>query len=163
MRFLSSGPSISKQNDQVVIRTGMFSCVLTFGLFYRQVVVDPRRKRVSIRSRYAWFFLRTRVVPFSQIRAITYGYRDIGYHSMLSTAYDSYDCFKVGVRLKDESEIHFFNFVGEGSFVNESVFPDWAYWSDFTFDLQGSQESDSRLLVDLLAEMIGVTVIPPTR
>ena len=39
--------------------------------------------------------------------------------------------------------------------------PDWLYWNEYTFDLSGSQDKESRMFVDLLSKMIGVTVVPP--
>jgi hypothetical protein len=71
------------------------------------------------------------------------------------------DNFSVGVRLKDDREIHFFSFLGAGEFHHDETFPDWCYWDEYVFDFAGTQEATSRLLVNLLCKIIGVTVMPP--
>ncbi|MFN0195811.1 MAG: hypothetical protein ACKVT0_03650 [Planctomycetaceae bacterium] len=161
MRFLSICPRIRKQGERLVISTSIFVWLLFLGSLYRIVLVDPSGQWIAVNSRYLWFIRRRRKIPFTSILAITYGYEDVSADSWFSSTYNTYDWFKVGLRLNDESEVHLFNFVGEGSFVNESVLPDWFFWADYTFDITGAQESESRLLVDLLAQMINVKVIPP--
>ena len=53
-----------------------------------------------------------------------------------------------------------FNFIGEGTFANNGL-SDWLYWEQFTFDIGGSQERESRVFVDVLSKMIGASVVPP--
>jgi hypothetical protein len=109
-----------------------------------------------------WLICRNRIVRFAEIQGVTYGYEDMSPASLLSYAHDSYDWFTVGLRLNDNSEMHLFNFIGEGTFANNGPFPDWLYWEQFTFDISGNQEKQSRLFVDVLSKMIGVSVVPPS-
>jgi hypothetical protein len=81
----------------------------------------------------------------------------------METAHDSYDHFTVGLRLTDTSEVVLADYVGEGGFRNETWMPNWAFVHNFVFNLVGTQESDSRQLVDALSELIGVPVIPGRR
>ncbi len=61
------------------------------------------------------------------------------------------------------SEVVLADFVGEGGFRNATSMPNWALLIQFLFNLVGTQESDSRTLVDGLSELIGVPVIPGRR
>ena len=79
----------------------------------------------------------------------------------LSFGRDSFDWFTVGLRLKDDSELRLWNFIGDGTFSNNGPFPDWCYGDEFAFDFSGSQEKESRVYVNLLCKMIGVRVVPP--
>ncbi len=56
-------------------------------------------------------------------------------------AHDSSDWFNVGLRLVGGKEIHLFHFIGDGSFTNNSMFPDWMYWGERVLDVEGSQDS----------------------
>ena len=65
------------------------------------------------------------------------------------------------MRLKDDSELRLFNFIGDGTFTNDGPWPDWMHWDEYVFDISGSQENESRVFVDVLSTLIDVTVIPP--
>lgn len=161
MRLLAICPRIRKDNTQIVARTAWRVRLLLLGLLDRKVMIDPSQRLVTVKSRYLWLIRRERKIPFSQVDAVTYGYEDWSPDQILSFAHDSFDWFTVGLRMKDRSEIRLFNFVGEGSFDNHGPFPDWMYWDQFAFDATGSQQKESRLFVNLLSKMIGVTVVRP--
>jgi len=132
---------------------------VSVGTIYRKVVIDPQSSHLVVASRYLWFISRSREIPFSRIQAVTYGYEDTSID--FSYSHDSFDWFTVGLRLTDETELHLFNFIGDGTFSNSGPLPDWLYWDEFAFDLSGSQEKESRVFVDLLSKMVGVKVVPP--
>jgi hypothetical protein len=161
MRFLSICPRISKKSGCVVATTGIRVLLLLLGAVHRRVVIDPAKATLSISSRYLWLIRFHREISFSQIKAVTYGYEDESFGSMFAFAHDSFDWFTVGLRLSDGSETHLFNFIGDGTFSNNGPLPDWLYWDDFAFDMSGSQDKESRVFVDLLAQMIDTTVVPP--
>ena len=135
--------------------------LLLLGLVYRKVVIDPAKRVVAVSSRSLWLFRKEHKIPFAQIDAVTYGYEDASPDQILSFAHDSFDWFTVGLRMKDRSEIRLFNFVGEGSFINDGPLPDWMYWDQSLFDVSGSQQKESRVFVDLLSKIIGVSVVRP--
>jgi hypothetical protein len=135
--------------------------VLTLGLWFRRVVVDAEAKTLSIYNRYLWLFTHRTVIRFSYIQAVTYGYDDWSPGAGMSDVHSALDMFVVGLRLQDDREVRLFTFFGEGGFVNEGPFPDWWYWPDFTVNTVGTQQTESRVFVDLLCHIIGVTVIPP--
>ena len=90
----------------------------------------------------------------------TYDYSDLA-ASSLSTAHNSSDLYNVGLRLHGRKEVHLFYFYGDGEFSNDGPLPDWFYWSDYVFDVAGTQQRESRWFVELLSKMIGVSVEPP--
>ena len=161
MSLLSICPRITKANGRLIARTAWCLRILFFGTFYREVTVEPHKKTVTVVSRYFWLFRRRRRIRFPAIQAVTYGYSDLSQGSVTSASRDSVDWFTVGLRFIDDSEMHLFSFLGDGTFVNESNFPDWMYWEEFLFDHTGTQEKESRVFVDLLSKLIGVTVVPP--
>jgi hypothetical protein len=161
MRLFAICPRIRKDSGRIVATTAWRVRLLFLGTIYRQVVIDPTNETISIRSRYLWLIRLKRIVRFSEIQAVTYGYEDMSLDSLLSYAHDSYDWFTVGLRFNDDSEMRLFNFIGEGTFSNNGPFPDWLYWKEFTFDIASSQEKESRVFVDVLSKMIGASVVPP--
>jgi hypothetical protein len=161
MRLLAICPRIRKEESRIVATTAWRARLLLLGLLYRKVVIDPVKRRLCISSRSLWLIRRERRIPFSKIEAVTYGYEDWSPDQILAFAHDSFDCFSVGLRLMDQSQIHLFHFLGEGTFGNDGPLPDWMYWEEFAWDVSGSQEKESRGFVELLSRMIGVSVVPP--
>ena len=161
MRLLALCPRIRKHDGCIVATTAWRMSMASFGTMYRKVVINPQSREVSVSSRYIWLVSRSREIPFSAIRAVTYGYEGMSMDAAFSFAHDSFDWFTVGLRLTDDSEFRLFNFIGDGTFGNAGPFPDWLYWDEFAFDFSGSQDKESRVFVDLLSKMIGVKVVPP--
>lgn len=163
MRLFAICPRIKKHSGRIIATTAWRVRLLFLGTIYRKVVIDAANKTISIFSCYLWLIRLRRAIPFSKVRAVTYGYEDMSPDSLLSYAHDSYDWFTVGLRFNDDSEMHLFNFIGEGTFSNNGPFPDWMYWEEFVFDITGSQEKESRVFVDVLSKIIGVKVVPPRK
>ena len=159
--FLSICPRIRKRGDALIVSTSWVALAMTLGLWIRKVVVAPDEKLVTLRDRYLWLIPRERNIPFPAIGAVTYGYENHSPGSDLTYTNDSWDQFSVGLRLKDDNDIHLFSFFGEGTFTNNAPFADWMYWSDFMLDFSGTQEHRSQVLVNLLSKLIRVTVVPP--
>jgi hypothetical protein len=160
-KLLSLGPRIVNCNGTLAAATGWRCRMLTMGMFIRRVVINAQEEVVHIRSRYLWLFARTKTIPFRDIQAVTYGYEDWSLGADLSFAHNSLDVFTVGLRLRNDRELSLFRFFGTGEFTNEGDFyPDWMYWPDYVLDFSGTQQTDSRLFVDLLGKMIGVSVEP---
>lgn len=162
MRLLAVCPRIRKESHRIIGTTAWRVRVFLLGLFYRRVEIDADSRRITIVARYAWFVRRELNVPFTRVRAVTYGYEDLSPDSILAYAHDSFDWFRVGLRLADESELHLFHFIGEGTFGNDGPFPDWVYREESVLDLAGSQERESRAFVELLSMILDVPVIPST-
>lgn len=161
-RLFSIGPRISRQRGRLWIVTGWRTWLLTVGLANREVIVEPERKVLRIRDRIFWFFSRKRTIKFSFIRAIGYGYSDEAEFGGLNMARNTFDIYRVGLKLHGDydNQLHLFCFMGEGSFTNDGPLPDWFYWEDYLFDVAGDQCSESRLLVELLMKMTGAPLVP---
>ena len=161
--FFSVGPFVYKAKSKLVARTPLYLQIWTLGAFYREVIVDPKAEAVRVRRRYAWFFKRAVRIPFGSVRAVTYGYSGTGGpQGWWWGAYDTKDCYSVGLRLSNFREVHLFWFWGDGPFTNYGPFPDWLYWQEYLFDLCGTQETESRTYAEALSRLIGAPVEPPS-
>jgi hypothetical protein len=157
--LLSLAPRIRKDCGLLIAATGWRVRLLTLGMMLRQVIVDPKDETVIVRDRYLWLFPRTRTIRFRDIRAVTYGYDDWSW-TIFGEPRHPVDCYPVGLCLGDDREISLFYFFGEREFADDGL-PEWFLWPEYPLDLVGTQQSRSRLLVELLGKMIGVTVQPP--
>ncbi len=157
--LLSICPRVRKVKGALVARTNLTLRILSLGLMNRKVRVDRNKEEVTISRRLFWFYPRRRRIPFAHIEAVTYSYQDWAADSW-TWAHDSVDLFSVGLRLHGGGETHLFYFYGDGTFQNDGPLPDWWYWEEFLTDFSGTQERESKLFVDVLSKMIGVTVAP---
>lgn len=158
-RLLSIAPRIRKDRGLLIIVTGWRERLLTLGTVLRQVIVDPKDELVIVRDRYLWLFRPVRMIRFSDVRAVTYGYDDWS-GTMLGEARHPLDCYQVGLCLGDEREMTLFYFFGESPFADAALQPEWSLWPEYSLELD-TQQSRSRLLVELLGKMIGDHVQPP--
>lgn len=149
-------PNITKRKNGLSISSTLF-------VVNRRVIVNVERKRLLMLTRYFWFWKVGKGFDFEEIEAITYGYRGSASlsASRIFAQEEGAESFDVGLRLVDDTEIHLFTFLGAARFVNNGQLPDWCYWDEMIFDIVGEQEAESRVLVDVLCKLIGVTVVPP--
>jgi len=158
IRLLSLCPRLTKRKDRLVASTPWRLRVLTLGLFLRWVIIDPKQGVIILRRRYFWFFGRGWRIPFDAVAAVTYAYQDWGDSGGWSWAHDTFDIFRVGLRLQSGKERHLFTFLGDGTFRNDGPLPDWFYWAEYAFDTSGTQEKESRAYVERLSKLIGAPV-----
>jgi hypothetical protein len=151
-------PRLTKLDGRLVASTPVRGRLLTLGLFYRQVIVDPKEQVVRLHWRHGWLFARDWRIPFQAIQAVTYGYEDWNPFASFQIVRDSVDCFNVGLKLKDREQQHLFYFLGDGTLQNDGPLPDWLYWDEYLKDVSGTQESESQAFVELLRKMIGVPI-----
>jgi hypothetical protein len=164
-RFLTVGPRVLRTGKRIVIREPTGIGALLFGLFGQHILVDADARTITIERR-SFGRKTTRQLLFDHVRAVTYSYVDLNEPytaDFIESAHDSYDHFTVGLRLTDTSEVVLADFVGEGAFRNNTFMPNWAFLHLYFFNLVGTQEQDSRQLVDELSELIGVPVIAGRR
>ena len=159
-RLLGVCPRVTQSKEKLIADTAWCVRILTAGTVYRKVVVDPKRKELTISRRYFWAFPRRRRIKFEAIEAVTYSYEDLSLDAYTSWAHDSLDLFSVGLRLHDFEDLHMFYFYGDGTFSNDGPLPDWMYWGEQLFDMSGTQERESRVFADLVSKLIGVSVVP---
>ena len=135
--------------------------LLTLGLTLCRVTVDRQQQTVLVERRRFWLFRRRQRIKFDWIAAVTYGYSDQSFTGFFSLKHDSFDVFSVGLWLYDDEEFRLFAFFGDGTFTNNTVWPDWMYASRFASDLTGTQEQESRVFAEILSRMIDVPMLPP--
>jgi hypothetical protein len=158
--LLSFCPRITADEHRLIAATSWAHRIVTIGLSLRRVTVDRHLKIISIDHRRAWFWHRRVTFQFREIEAVTYGYEDVSPASSMNLTYDSVDRFIVGLKPFGKEEVPLFHFVGDGTFTNDGPMPDWWYWDEYLTDWSGNQQRESRLFVQLLSKMIGVTVTP---
>ena len=157
---LSVCPRIRADQDCLTASTSWLVRILALGLSLRRVVVDRRTRVVTVEQRTAWLFYRTRSFSFAQVAAVTYGYEDANPVAIFSSTHESIDRYVVGLQIVGNDEMWLFSFLGDGVFTNDGPMPDWWYWEDCAMDFTGTQERESKLFVQLLSKLIGVTIIP---
>lgn len=155
-------PRIKAEEDRLTASTSWFACLLTLGLLWRQVVVDRPSRTVTIDQRTAWLFHQKRHFSFAGIASVTYGYEDANPFAFLFHTHDAIDRYVVGLRVFGKDEVRLFSFIGEGVFTNNGPLPDWWYWDEYVLDFSGTQGRESKLFVQLLSKLIGVTITPST-
>lgn len=161
--FLSLGLRIAVRQQRLIISTGWRVRVLTLGLALRQVEIDPERRTIVVESRHGWLFTSRREIRFDEVKAVTYGYGDESTDQYFSFAHDTFDVYRIGLRLKvNAEEIHLFRYVGEGTWVNSSDWPLWMHDVTAYLDFSGTQDRDSLALVEAICGMLGVRVRPPS-
>ena len=159
MRLLAVCPRISKEDATIISTTALRVRLLLLWSYYRQVRIDPVGRTISISVCYLWFCRSQRQIPFHDVEAVTYGYEDIAYHSAYEPVHETNDCFTVGLRLKDDTEVVLHDFAGDGTLVNHTFLPNW-FFRPFGFDLEGSQENESRDYVEIVSCLVQVSTIP---
>lgn len=159
-RFMNTGPRMSRRGDVLIVKSHWKQQLWTLGSSSRKLEVDPHLKILRVYDRRYWLYRRIRRIEFDWISAVTWGYTPISFG--LWTRYEL-DLFAVGVNLKNGQRVPLFRFFGMGDFVNDSIWPDFFYWSDFlAADLaRGDQTSASRALADVICAMAKAPLIDP--
>ncbi len=160
-RIFNMRPRVRKLNGCLVADTGVRCAVLTLGLKLRRVLVDPTQRAVRIRARYFWVVPIVRRIPFDAVKEVIYDYHDVSpFGSISLSGYQETDMFAVRLRLVNGEEVLLCRFFGSGNFVNDTVWPDWFYWTEVQFSRisAGSQEDESRMYAIAVAGLIGVEI-----
>jgi hypothetical protein len=167
MKIIALGYRVARTAGRLVVREPLRIRILLLGAYSHQVVLDSTSQTIVIDRRIAWLHATRQKIPFADVRAVTYGYDNLARPpaaAIFGSAGDSFDHFSVGLKLVDGSELTLFDFVGEGGFQNDSDMPDWAfihlYLIDYLFGRVGSQERESRALVDQLCDLLSVPTVP---
>ncbi|MBI1292451.1 hypothetical protein GC173_14625 [bacterium] len=155
VRFLSISPKVWREGPILHARTNMFVILCRLGLRWTSFRADTQRRVFEVTRHNLWFFPSTRTISFDHVREILYRYEDpFSFMQWIDHARDSVDCYTIGLRLYDESELQLFSWTGEGAFANESLYHDLFYWQEFLFDFEGTQKKESLGFYELLTAMI---------
>ena len=161
-RIFNLRPRLYRTQDALVAVTSTRFAILTFGLKLRKVMIDSHQQAIRIFSRSCWFFTRVRRVPFDRVKEVLYEYHDVSPGSGIAgVSYTETDLFVVSVRLKDRKIVLLAKFFGRGSFVNNSIMPDWLYFVENVRAglSSGDQEEESRAFASSVAAIIGVDIV----
>jgi hypothetical protein len=156
-RLLSITPRIVGDARGITAMTARMAQLLMLCARFRRVRIDMSERKVTMEDRSWWFRKQARVILFDEVAAVGYGYEE---WSWSWGARDPIDRFVVGLKLKWGEEVRLFCFVGDGTFRNDGIFPDWVYWKEIAFDLQGTQEQESRMFARVVGKMLGVSLEP---
>ena len=164
LRLLSVCPRLQIRDGDLVVSTPRRVQLLTLGCFRREVILDGAHREIRITRRLFWLGRKTRRLRFDWVEGVAYGYKDLTPFPALQMTHDGCELFTIALRLYGaDDEVHLFHYFGGGTFTNNGPFPDWLYWDEYMFDVTGTQDSESRALVDLLSRVIGAPVVPLRR
>ncbi len=138
-RLLSLSPQVICGENYLIARTHRLVTWMTLGLCGRSVLVDRVKKHVVIRSRWFWLLPRVKVVPFSAIEAVLYGYSDLNPFTAIGFTGDTVDMFSVKLQLYNGNQLHLLHFCGEGTVEIGPATPEcahWMFWLERRLDFQ---------------------------
>jgi hypothetical protein len=159
-RVFCIGPRISRDGQSVVASSNFLSQLLCLGFAGRRVTIDPRQGLIRVHYRVLWVLTRSRRIEFDWISHVVYDYSGMG---GWYGAYQEGEVYSVALKLKNGQEVLLFQFVGEGDFVNNTVWPDWMYWVEFKVAqfCQGPQEARSLMYAETVSRLAGVPLGEP--
>ena len=155
--FLTMRPSVKVSDDlQVIIRDNLLIRLVTLCLVMHKVIIDKNSSKIHISTRYFWLFCSRHELNFSEISHIDYHYSSTATSwSMFGTEQDSIEKFTLKLYCYDNRDFDVCNFRGEGAAMTG-----WGgvFMGDDMLDYQGTQESESQMLLHRLAAIIDVPV-----
>lgn len=156
-RFVAAWPSVRKEGNRLIAKTGWKTLLWNLGSASKRLEVDPVAKTVRLQIRRFWLYRTSRRLEFDWIQEIAYRYAAMG---LGIWAYREADLYTIELQLKNGEHVMLFRFFGEGDFINNSIWPDWMYWNDFLVAkfTKGDQENQSMMFADLLGQLIGVPI-----
>jgi hypothetical protein len=153
--LLSLSPSVEVDElDRLVARSPLLVGVLTLFSFARTVTIDRKRRVVQLETRYLWLARSKRVVRFDEISHLSYRYHSLPTSFGFLGVKDRVESFAVGLVLQDESNVHVFDFSGEGHGDPTGIMG-VLLDGDSLVDFAGTQEAQSLSFVELLMKVTG--------
>ncbi|MFN7696688.1 MAG: hypothetical protein ACK6CU_11140 [Deltaproteobacteria bacterium] len=140
--------------DRLVARSSPLVRVLTLFSFERTVTVDRKRQVVHLETRFLWFGRSKRAIRFDEISHLSYRYGSLWTSIGFLGVKDRVERFSVGLVLRDESEVHVFDFSGEGHGDPTGVVG-VLLDGDSLVDFAGAQEAQSLSFIELLMKVTG--------
>jgi len=158
LRIASYRPRIRRERAELWVTTALWLQVLLLGSYRREVHVDGASRFVFVDERRFWLWKRRAVVPFRQVAHIAYGFSELPTAGDIHGGiHDSLERFDVHLARTDaEPAILVARFRGAGAMGDPGT---WLLGDDL-IDIEGTQERDSRDLVEHLVDILGVGVEP---
>lgn len=157
-RFFSLSPRVRRVGSQLWIVTNRRTQALSLWSYRREVHVAGDARFVFIETRCFWFHRTRQALPFRHITRISYGFRQLPTSwDIFGRVHDAWETFDVYLELDESSaSVLVTRFPGEGA---RGGVGRWLTGDDLV-DYEGTQEVDSRALVEQLEEMLKVEVGP---
>ena len=151
-------PRVDRSGKLLEITTPVFGRAASAFSYHRSVSVDGRRRTVRLVETNAWFFTTIKQLKFEEIDHIAYSFSSLWTSwDWLGRVHDLVEAFTVSLMLKNSEELRVARYLGHGAVGDFST---WMMGDDL-FDTAGTQEDDSRLLVEHLVEVLQVPLGPP--
>lgn len=162
-RFLTSRPKIRATPDTLTISTGWQSRLLTLGLRTRRVEIDTSNRRLTFATRTAYFFARHWRLGFDELSHLDYGMgslgTDYGWTDRGFGAQDSVESYTIDLVTTAGQRHRVCAYRGEGA-----VQTGWTgvlLGDDSVFDAAGTQQSESKQLVEMLSNVLALPIGQP--
>lgn len=153
--FLAIKPKVLLAGDWLITRSSFIMRLLSLFSCFKCVIVDKRKKNISISEKYFWVFSKSRCIPFEQIKRINYSFSSVptSWNLFVGTT-DRMEWFTVSLILCDTyEEVRLWTFFGEGA-----VATGWKgilLGEDEILDLSGDQKASSLNYIKLLQSFTG--------
>ncbi len=161
--LLTLRPRVREEPPLLVITTGFLSMCLTLGCKRRRVELDTLRKEIRLKNRYMWFVSQEETLPFDTLSHLEYTYdslpTSIGFSAAGLGRQDEIDIFTISVVNHDGREFKLCSYRGEGA-----VCTGWTgvlLGDDSILDVSGTQEGESRQLVNMIKAITGLPIGKP--
>lgn len=153
-KLVTLRPKVEISNNTLIAKSNFISRVVFLFSRNKIVLVDPRKKLITIESVWFWFLGSKKHIPFKRIEVISYRYDNFWFDFGLNfLTNDQIEEFSVLLKLNHPNEtIKILSFVGEGV-VNSPIF------DPESLNISGDQEISSRNYVELLMEYTGKKLI----
>jgi len=161
-RFLTLRPRVRATPDRLTLSTGRVSALASLGLRLRRVEIDATNRRVDLATRTCWLFVRRHRLNFDELSHIDYGIGAFGTEWGWTPdgfgRQDQVESFSIALVTREGDAHKVCSFRGEGSV--ETGFVGWL-GGDSWFDAAGTQAEDSRKMVEMLANVLGLPIGEP--
>lgn len=152
-------PRVRRMGKQLIVSTPLWLTILTLAAYRRVVHVDGEARYIYFHERSFWWFVGSRVVPFKQISRIVYDYFGVPTDADRRGVYDEVERFRVAIQLRGSDEqLELARFYGGGA---AAVGAEQDPTGQDLLDVQGTQDLDSRQLVEQLCRLTGAPLGSP--
>lgn len=153
-KYFGTGPSIRRSGEHIWITTHPLVRLLSMFSYVRRVHVDGSAGYVFLTERKFWLSRSSRTIPFKHVAGVRYTHGEVPTSwNIRGAIHDTVETFSIGLQLHDSGEVvSVARFSGEGSAGDAGTL----LLGDDLLDFEGTQDSESRALVENLLEVIGV-------
>ncbi|MFI4912784.1 MAG: hypothetical protein ACIAQZ_14060 [Sedimentisphaeraceae bacterium JB056] len=156
LRLLAIRPLVKIEDGRVRISTAIIFRLISLFLRIRSVEVCRDTQSVTISSRILYFFKKSKVIRFGQIRCLDYTYKEVEDLDFSGRRYDysrdTYEIFTILIRTVDEDKVVLAKYYGEGGRTSNWLF------DRYHLDWIGTQSEDSREVAERISEIMDMPI-----